>query len=446
MRGSAKVFAIVGLTFVCLLCLFYLPPISFGDTPLRSVDVLADIAAPADSAPAEEVAAPATPKGEWTDKWPDGVQPIVDYSADSTGGMDIFYAALAEGKALRRPVRIAYLSDSFVEQDILLVDLRHLLQQRFGDGGLGMVRCRTFFDEQLYCASIAHQGLTAHHIMNRKEMKMGYFLLPQGYAQANGNASSTITALSGEYATTWKTATVWGCAESATTITCRQAGNTVYWSPSSGLQKAQFSAAPMNSVRLQFSGNAKIFGVALENDHGIVVDNFGVRGSSGLQLGYLASNLSADFASKRPYDLIVIHYGLNALSPKSTAKQCQTYINNLKKSVQHIQKIYPHSAVLLVSASDMAVRSASGSMQSLPMIPSLVKMQAQMASELGVAFFNFFDMMGGTGSIVKMVDNRQAEKDYTHIKKSGGEVLARRFAQSFEAGFDNYQRKKKAGY
>ena len=45
MRGSAKVFAIVGLTFVCLLGLFYLPPISFGTTQLRTVDVLADIAA-----------------------------------------------------------------------------------------------------------------------------------------------------------------------------------------------------------------------------------------------------------------------------------------------------------------------------------------------------------------------------------------------------------------
>ena len=202
----------------------------------------------------------------------------------------------------------------------------------------------------------------------------------------------------------------------------------------------------MNSVKLQFSGNAKIFGVALENEHGIVVDNFGVRGSSGLQLGYLASNLSADFAAKRPYDLIVVHYGLNALSPKSTTKQCETYIKKLKRSVQHIQKIYPHSAVLLVSASDMAARGASGKMQSMPMVQNLVKMQNRLAADLGVAFFNFYDMMGGAGSIVKMVENKQAEKDYTHIKKAGGEMLARRFAQSFEAGFNNYQRKKKAGY
>ncbi|MDD5818406.1 MAG: GDSL-type esterase/lipase family protein [bacterium] len=446
MRGSAKVFAIVGLTFVCLLGLFYLPPISFGTTQLRTVDVLADIAAPADTVPAEEVATPAAPKGAWTDQWPDEVQPIVDYRTDSTGGMDIFYAALSEGKALHRPVRIAYLSDSFVEQDILLVDLRHFLQQRFGNGGLGMVRCRSYFDEQLYCASVSNQGLTAHHIMKRKEMKMDYFLLPQGYAQVSGNASATITALSGEYATSWKTATVWGCAESSTNITCRPATNTVCWSPSSGLQKAEFSAQPMNSIKLQFSGNAKIFGVALENEHGIVVDNFGVRGSSGLQLAYLASNLSADFAAKRPYDLIVVHYGLNALSPKSTTKQCETYIKNLKKSVQHIQKIYPHSAVLLVSASDMAARGASGKMQSMPMVQNLVKMQNRLAADLGVAFFNFYEMMGGAGSIVKMVENKQAEKDYTHIKKAGGETLARRFAQSFEAGFNNYQRKKKAGY
>lgn len=135
MRGSAKVFVITGLTFVALLLMYYLPVMNVGGTQLRQVDVLADLDADsterydAESITIDEVQ---KPKGAWKDSVPEGVEPIIDYGTDSTGGMDSFYAALAQGKKLGRPVRVAYLSDSFVEGDIMLVDLRAMLQKHFG--------------------------------------------------------------------------------------------------------------------------------------------------------------------------------------------------------------------------------------------------------------------------------------------------------------------------
>lgn len=101
MRGSAKVFVITGLTFVALLLMYYLPVMNVGGTQLRQVDVLADLDADsterydAESITIDEVK---KPKGAWKDSVPEGVEPIIDYGTDSTGGMDSFYAALAQGK------------------------------------------------------------------------------------------------------------------------------------------------------------------------------------------------------------------------------------------------------------------------------------------------------------------------------------------------------------
>ena len=41
-----------------------------------------------------------------------------------------------------------------------------------------------------------------------------------------------------------------------------------------------------------------------------------------------------------------------------------------------------------------------------------------------------------------LVDNKKANKDYTHINLAGGKVLAQHFFNSIKAGYDNYVRRK----
>ncbi|MDR0995154.1 MAG: hypothetical protein LBL81_02555, partial [Tannerella sp.] len=68
--------------------------------------------------------------------------------ADSTGAhiedytphrkaLERFFLALRASR--RRPVRIAFLGDSFIEGDILVADFRQALQQQFGGRGVGFV-------------------------------------------------------------------------------------------------------------------------------------------------------------------------------------------------------------------------------------------------------------------------------------------------------------------
>lgn len=450
MRGSAKVFVITGLTFVALLLMYYLPAMSVGGTQLRQVDVLADLDPDnterydADSITIAEVK---KPKGAWKDSVPEGVEPIIDYGTDSTGGMDSFYAALAKGKKLGRPVRVAYLSDSFVEGDIMLVDLRTMLQKHFGNGGLGWMRCRTNFDEGTFAANLSSSGFEPRHIMKARSLSLAHYILPQGYSEVHGTATATVASLSGEQATTWSCATVWGYTDLGATVTGTPTGATVQWRPHKGIQQARFHAPNMRRFSTTVKGDAKVFGMSLENDYGIVVDNFGVRGSSGMQLASLAVGLSADFARQHPYDLVIIHYGLNAIAQAGTEKTCSWYVANMKKCVARIRKIYPHSAVMIVSASDMATRSHStGKVRTMPAVETLVRYQQKMAAEMGVGFINFYDMMGGRNSVVSMAERHLAEKDYVHVNRQGGKMMAEKFTKSFVAGYDNYKRKKAAGY
>ena len=126
---------LAGLVLAALLLMHFLPHLEVGGRQLRHVDLLADVRplppVQADTLPAVLP----SPKPAFSDTCPPGMTCIEDYG-DSTGrGMEAFYRALDEASS--RPVRIAWLGDSFVEGDILTADLRALLQERYGGCGVG---------------------------------------------------------------------------------------------------------------------------------------------------------------------------------------------------------------------------------------------------------------------------------------------------------------------
>ncbi|EJW95129.1 hypothetical protein EVA_16764 [gut metagenome] len=63
---------------------------------------------------------------------------IEDYSIGHIG-LKRFFSALKKREEINRPVRVAFLGDSFIEGDIVVADLRSALQAKFGGHGVGFV-------------------------------------------------------------------------------------------------------------------------------------------------------------------------------------------------------------------------------------------------------------------------------------------------------------------
>jgi hypothetical protein len=63
---------------------------------------------------------------------------IEDFSTGHTG-LHRFFAALNNIKELGRPVRIAFVGDSFIEGDILVADFRAKMQANYGGRGVGFL-------------------------------------------------------------------------------------------------------------------------------------------------------------------------------------------------------------------------------------------------------------------------------------------------------------------
>ncbi len=443
-------FVLTALVVVGLGALYFLPPISIQGKQLRKVDILSDlrpdVTAVADS---DTLVLPPLERPLFVDSCKEGMTCIEDY-ADSTGrGMASFYQALIDKVYLKRPVRIAYFGDSFVEADILTGDLRALLQDRFGGSGVGYVSItspiygfrrtvRHSFDgweSHAFTDSVAFdrscQDLSNHYFIPKK----GAYVRLQGQSKYAAHLDScTVSSL-------------FFHSDSLVKVVARVDGRPGKVFETSGdehLQCVTVKGEKMKSVRWtveQASKTATFFGATMEADSGILLDNFSMRSSTGQQLAHVPFPMMQGYNRFRAYDLVVLHYGLNVAF--LGGKDYSAYKDSMKKVIERIKKAFPQASILIVGISDRENKDKQGNLRTMPGVKNLIRYQQALAAESHVAFWNLYDAMGGEGSMVKLVESTppMANFDYTHVNFVGGKHLATIFYETLMYGMEQYERR-----
>ena len=408
----------------------YIAPSADGDTPTDST-MTATATADADAV---------------------GKKLFLDYSGGAQGGMAHFFRQLANVRQLGRPVRVAYYGDSFIEGDIFTADVRELLQDQFGGCGVGWVDCASQVHGFRQSVQHSFNGIKEYEVVKRpfshqnQGIAQRYFTASEGaritykagrsrrhqgqwdkaifYLRTDGGLRLRTT-LNGD---TTVTDTVGGSANLQAII--RTAG----YAPGDSLRKQR----QMNSVSYQLQGigsGTLLYGVALEPTQGVVVDNFSMRGSAGYTLQQIPAATLSQFAAQRPYDLIVVHYGLNVANSRQA--NYSNYTRNMGQAIDHLHQAYPQASILVVSMPDRDQRSEAG-LRTMNGVEQLVAYQQIMASDHHVCFFNLFEAMGGRESMKSLVDQGMANRDYTHINFKGGKHLGRIFYESLMATYHSY--------
>lgn len=449
---------VVGLTILILLFLHMLPPMHIGGQELRRVSILSDISSSPLDRQHDVVPKPVLPSTyyklraadgseiDFQEHWPKGVERIIDFNDSVSSGMQPFYDALSQSG--RRVVRIAYYGDSFIEGDVMTSDLRQMLQQRYGGMGAGWIDGANDGNTLRETIKVSSRSLAEHMSMNRSSY----------HAENTGISERYDDILSGsrldiQGTVTYPKAYQWDRAQ----LFMRTHGGLLLWQNSESgrvSRKVHIAGSPhvqsisitarMHDVNYSFSNvtsHSYLYGVALEGRNGIVLDNFGMRGNAGINIRKIPQQTLRDFARMRPYDLIVLQYGMNAYSPQSTPEDIQVYFKQMTHTVENLRAAYPHASILLVGTPDRGQRTANG-IGTMKGLPEFIAQQQQFAANMNVPFYNLFEAMGGEGAMGRMVQDKKAEKDYIHIRSSGGRDIARQLFNSINAGYANYKRKR----
>ncbi|MFN8285382.1 MAG: GDSL-type esterase/lipase family protein [Chitinophagales bacterium] len=419
-----------------LLALYVIPEFDLGEFHFKRINLLADVMK-SDNSNLAKMDSSQMVKPVFADTCKTGVTCVEDYSKD-TSGLKNFLAALDSVK--NRPVRIAWFADSYVEGDIMLDPLRDTLQAIYGGSGVGFVPITS--EVAGFRQTVIHtfDNITTYSVVGDKSPQhsmgpAGFTYVPQPGNRVHYSAIKRARLNSFPVAQLY-----YGNTEGAKLLL--NEATTVDLAAASAISKLKLGSA-LQSVTLQVEGNTDLYGVSFEDAKGICVDNFSVRGNSGLGLGAVSEQMYKNFDAIHPYDLVVISYGLNVANAKS--KNYDWYTKGMSQNIGMMKRAFPHASILVVGCSDRG-QKVDGVLQTMPGIKELIEAQRKMAADNQVCFYNLFEAMGGDSTMVRWANAKpkMANGDYTHPTYYGGKKVAEIITGTILYEKEKYERRKKS--
>jgi hypothetical protein len=369
---------------------------------------------------------------------------LADSSIISFGDLSAFFEALYSLHKKVHSIHVAYFGDSMIEGDLLTMDLRESLQQRFGGRGVGFMPITSATAG--FRTSISHQfneNWTTYHF-NKKPPEgidlgwSGFSFRAQPGANARFKKSKSQDAfrrieLYYKSASAGKWSVKRHNTDSEIAFDATDAITTL----------ALDDSIPFEDFSLKLiEGNPTVMGLNFEDGPGIYVDNYSFRGNSGVPQNTIKDE-TYQFASKQlNCKLVVLHYGLNVVGHE--VGDYSWYLQSFRKTIQKFKRTFPKATIILSSVGDKSHKSGQ-QYHTESDIPLFVGMQAKLAREEGVVFWNLYQAMGGYDSMKRWVEEespRKAAKDYTHFNHAGAKTVATLFYDWLMKEYEVYLGKK----
>jgi lysophospholipase L1-like esterase len=349
--------------------------------------------------------------------------------------LDAFFARLerTERKEPGAVTRILHYGDSTIASDFISGTVRRRLQARFGDAGHGFILAANpwqwYFHNDVFHAS--EGSWSASRLAGPTTPDGMYGLGGVTFTSYGGGTAFFGTATSGDFGRRVSRYDVYyleqpggGNIEVSTHGSPPERFSTRGTAKASRVHVVHASDGESRlTVRAVGGGQVRLFGVALERDEpGVVYDALGAHSAMALHWQSQDRAHWKDQLDLRDAALVVFQYGTN--ESEITKFEPEPYERALGELVDELKAAAPGASLLIVSPLDRADWQG-GRMPTKPVIVDLVAIQKRVALAHGIAFWNTFEAMGGSGTMGRWVRTRPqlGGPDLTHPTPRGAEVI-----------------------
>ncbi len=441
-----------------LFLLSFLGQFSLGPLELKHIDVLADIRVPAadtfprqidsvrlaleEKTPDSLVSGRDSVVQEVAYRCPEGITCIEDYGDDKPA-LKSFLDALSNTRQTGNKLRIAFYGDSFIEGDVFCGAFRDTLQTVFGGRGVGYVPITS--NVTGFRNTIKHKfenWQTSSLVERTSDLPIG----PAGFIFTPlENNWLEFKPSRQRYLREFNTISLYYKSQDSTVL--HYAIDTLHASTpltvSDRIEVWRYEGKNVKSVFFEFMpfDSLMVYGASFEGHGGVYVDNFSIRGNSGLNLNRIDGEMYREFNRFRQYKLIILQFGLNLVSAENL--NYAAYVRRMVRIINRLKENFPGSSFLLLSVSDRSIND-EGKFRTMDAIPLMRDAQRLIAMKAEIAFWDMFQAMGGEGSMVKFVNAKPAlgARDYTHLTFRGGRTLSGRLAKSLIHELDRFEAKR----
>ena len=361
---------------------------------------------------------------------------IEDYTPEQSGLKNLESALCNTTDTTRRTARIAFLGDSFTEADIMTQNIRLLLQDEYGGCGVGYMPMYSDCPGFRHSVSHVREGWETHSVISKPEYKNTSLSLQLHRPQ---DSTKTITRFKGvnklRHLDRWDVSKIGFITNETAVISVKTDSGRRSYNVLPD-DKAQFITIAQTTQSLEIKCDRQsvaFWGAWLDCNKGITVDNISVRGYSGTTIQNIPSERLKQLNEAIPYDMIILQYGLNTMSKDVT--DYTYFTKHLVNTVNHLRTAFPHTDILIMGISDRC-QNIDGTIQTMKAVYALRQAQRDAAIEAGCHFWDCCEAMKTLGGMATFVDNRWANKDYTHINRAGGAHVAEAFIKAIKYAFE----------
>jgi lysophospholipase L1-like esterase len=354
--------------------------------------------------------------------------------------LDRFYASLLRG----RVTRILHYGDSPTTGDLITADARALLQKQFGDAGAGFVLIAQPW------AWYYHRGVG----MDAANWKID--------VAGVGEIKDGMHGLGG--------ASFRGTTDSVARWTLKDAGQrrvdvAFLAQPGGGSFSLEADGVEIGSegtssdetapgfisfdlpagsreITLRVTeGDVRLYGIEFrKRSAGVIYSSLGINGANitVLSRAFNGPHWAAELRHYNP-NLVVVAYGTNESGYPGFVET--TWARELKIAVRRVQAAVPEASILLMSPMDRGAKNDLGEIETVPALPRLVAIESRTAEEMGVAFFNTFEAMGGQGTMARWysAQPRLVGADFIHPLPAGAKIVGELLYNAFRDGYNEYK-------
>jgi len=366
--------------------------------------------------------------------------PLLD---DRNGALDHFYASLWQTEKGAGMTRILHYGDSPTTADLITGDTRQLLEERYGDGGHGLVLIAKpwawYGHRGVEVSGSGWQMAPASHF---KSLDGAFGLGGVSFSGQPGARSKIVLSDPGQ-----SNFELWYMAEpDGGVVTVEADGRQVARVATDGAAGPAFAAfaVPGGVRELDLaveSGRVRLFCITAEKaGPGVVYDSAGLNGASITVLSRMFNQAHwAEELRHRNPDLVVINYGTNEADFASFVDK--GFEKELREAIRRVRAALAQASILIMSPMDRGAREGADGIVTMPTIPRIVALERRVAAETGCGFFDTFDAMGGEGTMARWYtgEPRLVSADLIHPYPAGGKIIATILVKEIDRGLNRYK-------
>jgi lysophospholipase L1-like esterase len=197
-------------------------------------------------------------------------------------------------------------------------------------------------------------------------------------------------------------------------------------------------AAALGKLELAASGRVRLFGVVLEAERGVVVDNLGVVNATAKSWGKNRSDHWTGQLAHRAPDLFVVMIGTNEAGWLA-GKALEEHTEVMQALLAPVRAANPRASCLVVSPFDQLDWEKAGLPPRASIAP-MVAAQRAAAAAVGCAFWDAQAWMGGPGSSRTWRRAGWLTNDFAHPTLEGSNRIADALAAGLLDGYARYKK------